>query len=309
MALYIRRPSCQRQRPGDQILGDLDCLGPRQWALAEIGKARTRRSSGPVCGTLGRHAARTASRLGRSATPALRFRTVIKSAPEVVVGENKKGGHSGHIERCDDLTAQHGELCSSAVSRRRAPRALTEFHRNRAQKYPKKKLDCTSGNMARGPRRRSRVASYFDPRNLRGRRDSFAALKNLCNPFKNDAPGYVYIISSAEYRAISQVKVGHAKDFETRQRAYAKCEVDWVLIWEMKLWTPHHMLLEALIHESLRRRNATIPRVRCSCSKEHREFFDLVAAGGVDGVEKIALRWMYLIGQALTVKSVGYDAN
>jgi hypothetical protein len=66
---------------------------------------------------------------------------------------------------------------------------------------------------------------------------------------------------------------------------------------------------EALIHESLRRRNATIPRVRCSCSKEHREFFDLVAAGGVDGVEKIALRWMYLIGQALTVKSVGYDAN
>ncbi|KAJ7836731.1 hypothetical protein B0H13DRAFT_2368566 [Mycena leptocephala] len=173
--------------------------------------------------------------------------------------------------------------------------------------------------MARSSRRRPRVASYFDPRNLRGRSDTFAALKNLCNPFKNDAPGYVYIvrrvrrddyrryrngqISPAEYRAISQVKVGHAKDFETRQRAYAKCGVDWVLIWEMKLWTPHRMLLEALIHESLRRRNAAIPRVRCSCSKEHREFFDLVAAGGVDGVEKIALRWMYLIGQALTVKT------
>ncbi|KAJ7813630.1 hypothetical protein B0H13DRAFT_2382335 [Mycena leptocephala] len=81
--------------------------------------------------------------------------------------------------------------------------------------------------MARSSRRRPRVASYFDPRNLRGRSDTFAALKNLCNPFKNDAPGYVYIvrrvrrddyrryrngqISPAEYRAVSQVKVGHAK--------------------------------------------------------------------------------------------------
>jgi hypothetical protein len=167
------------------------------------------------------------------------------------------------------------------------------------------------------------------------------SIPHRCNPFMNDAPGYVYIvrrircddyrryhnrqISPAEYRAVSQVKVGHAKDFETRQRAYAKCGVDWVLIWEMKLWTPHRMLLgrcssfsavralilhaEGLIHESLWRRNAAIPCVRCSCSKEHREFFDLVAAGGVDGVEKIALRWMYLTGQALTVKSVGYDAN
>ncbi|KAJ7894054.1 hypothetical protein B0H13DRAFT_2339435 [Mycena leptocephala] len=272
MALHIRRPSCQRQRPGDQILGDLDCLGPRQRALVEIGKARTRRSSGPVCGTLGGHAARTASRLGRSATPALRFRTVIKSAPEVVVGENKKGGHSGHIERCDDLTAQHAELCSSAVSRRRAPRALTEFHRNRAQKYPKKKLDCTSAWRAAPSSLACRLV-------LRPPQPSGPP----CNPFKNDAPGYVYIvrrvrrddyrryrngqISSAEYRAISQVKVGHAKDFETRQRAYAKCEVDWVLIWEMKLWTPHRMLLEALIHESLRRRNA---RYRASDARAQR---------------------------------------
>jgi hypothetical protein len=63
---------------------------------------------------------------------------------------------------------------------------------------------------------------------------------------------------------------------------------------------------EALIHKTLWWLGATIPRMRCSCSKEHREFFDLVAAGGIEGVEEIALAWMYLIGQALTVKLVRY---
>lgn len=129
-------------------------------------------------------------------------------------------------------------------------------------------------------------------------------------------------MSPAEYCAVSQVKVRHAKNFETRQHAYSKCGVDWVLTWEMKLWTPCRMLLgrhdyfqpfvhlifnaEVLIHETLWQLGATIPRVRCLCSKEHREFFDLVVAGSVEGVEETVLAWMYLIGQALTVKLVRY---
>ncbi|KAF8205185.1 hypothetical protein K438DRAFT_2096261 [Mycena galopus ATCC 62051] len=39
------------------------------------------------------------------------------------------------------------------------------------------------------------------------------------------------------------IKVGHSKDFEARQRAYLKCEINWAIEWEMKLWTPCRMLL------------------------------------------------------------------
>ncbi|KAJ7810179.1 hypothetical protein B0H13DRAFT_2384747 [Mycena leptocephala] len=117
--------------------------------------------------------------------------------------------------------------------------------------------------MARRPRCTPRVVPYFDRRKLQGHLDPFATLKNLRNPYLKDALGYVYIVrrvrrqdyeryrngqtSLAEYRAVSQVKVGHAKNFETRQRGYSKCGVDWVLAWEMKLWTP----CQALIHETL----------------------------------------------------------
>ncbi|KAF8214759.1 hypothetical protein K438DRAFT_1749848 [Mycena galopus ATCC 62051] len=97
-----------------------------------------------------------------------------------------------------------------------------------------------------------------------------------------------------------QVKVGHAKDFEKRQHAYAKCAVDWVLISQLKLWTPHRMLLEALVHETLRWRGAAVRRVRCSCSTRHREFWNFFVAGGIGGVQRITLGWMYLLGQTRT---------
>ncbi|KAF7343052.1 hypothetical protein MVEN_01735500 [Mycena venus] len=149
------------------------------------------------------------------------------------------------------------------------------------------------GSMTRW--RCSRVAPDFDKHIPLS---PFAALRKLRNPYK-DGPGYIYIvrrvrrevyeeyrskkISPTDYHAASQVQVGHAKNFETRQRAYAKCGVDWILVWEMKLSTPHRMLLEGLIHESLCQWGATVPHVRCSCSKRHHEFFDLEKAGGVWG--------------------------
>ncbi|KAJ7937597.1 hypothetical protein B0H13DRAFT_1852568 [Mycena leptocephala] len=111
------------------------------------------------------------------------------------------------------------------------------------------------------------VAPYFDKHRVH-----FAALSKLRNPYTNDGSGYIYIvcrvrrdvhnnrrISRVDYRAALQIKVGYSRDFETRQRAYSKCRVDWVLKWEMKLWTPHRMLLVAKRHSSTKASDGEVP--------------------------------------------------
>ncbi|KAF8183054.1 hypothetical protein K438DRAFT_1767112 [Mycena galopus ATCC 62051] len=133
-----------------------------------------------------------------------------------------------------------------------------------------------------------------------------------CNPYTHDGPGWIYIMSRVRRNVHTrqifgavQVKVSHTKDFATRQCAYSKCAVDWLLIWHVKLWTPNRILLgmtqesapfvlcfiraaEALAHESLRQRGATVPRMQ---------------PGGVGDIERIAFGWMYLLGQARTKKT------
>ncbi|KAJ7615701.1 hypothetical protein DFH06DRAFT_1343470 [Mycena polygramma] len=162
-------------------------------------------------------------------------------------------------------------------------------------------------------RRRRRVGPYIAAREQIVGRLPFAALAALCNPYHDEA-GDCYIlrrvpravqeaydakkISRGQYRAATQVKAGHSKNFDARQRGYRKCKIDWVLIWEVKVWTPNRKLLEALIHESLRERGATVAPVKCSCSTCHREFYDLKKAGGVRGVKNLARFWMKALGQA-----------
>ncbi|KAJ7833898.1 hypothetical protein B0H13DRAFT_1914355 [Mycena leptocephala] len=167
--------------------------------------------------------------------------------------------------------------------------------------------------MARGRRhRRSRVAAYLNARNALGWHSALDLLAKLRNPY-NDGAGYVYIfqcvprtiflqyesrqITRTAFLTASRVKVGHTNDLKRRRREYKKCEIDWVLTWRIKIWTPCHMLLESLMHASLHDMGATVPRVRCSCKKIHRELFGLQAAGGVRGVVRIARDWLRLIGQ------------
>ncbi|KAJ7620516.1 hypothetical protein DFH06DRAFT_1341641 [Mycena polygramma] len=162
------------------------------------------------------------------------------------------------------------------------------------------------------------VAPYLAAvRGFRGRPIPFAALSALCNPYR-DGPGDVYIfrrvpraiqkaydarkISRASYFASTQVKLRHSKNFPVRQRAYRKCAIDWDLLWDVKFSTPNRMLLEALVHASLRERGASTKRVRCSCSTRHKEFFSFKRAGGVRGVERLVLFWMWALGQAKTDK-------
>ncbi|KAJ7658343.1 hypothetical protein DFH06DRAFT_1131333 [Mycena polygramma] len=164
----------------------------------------------------------------------------------------------------------------------------------------------------------ARVEPYLTA--LRGFRDRpvpFAALSALCNPYR-DGSGDVYVlrrvpravqkaydtkkISRASYLAKTQVKLGHSQDFPTRQRGYRKCAIDWVLLWQVRFSTPNRKLLEALVHESLRERDASVEPVECSCSVRHTEFFDLKRAGGVRGVELLVLSWMWALGQAETVR-------
>ncbi|KAJ7655771.1 hypothetical protein DFH06DRAFT_1329206 [Mycena polygramma] len=162
------------------------------------------------------------------------------------------------------------------------------------------------------------VAPYLAAiRGFRGRPIPFAALSALCNPYR-DGPGDVYIfrrvpraiqkaydvrkVSRASYFASTQVKLGHSKTFPVRQRAYRKCAIDWALLWDVKFSTPNRMLLEALVHASLRERGASTKRVRCSCSTRHKEFFSFKRAGGVRGVERLVLFWMWALGQAKTDK-------
>ncbi|KAJ7608274.1 hypothetical protein DFH06DRAFT_1149011 [Mycena polygramma] len=182
----------------------------------------------------------------------------------------------------------------------------------------KEKIFVTS--LARVGARRSmaRVEPYLAA--LRGFRDRpvpFAALSALCNPYR-DGSGDVYVlrrvphavqkaydtkkISRASYLAKTQVKLGHSQDFPTRQRGYRKCAIDWVLLWQVRFSTPNRKLLEALVHESLRERDASVEPVECSCSVRHTEFFDLKRAGGVRGVELLVLSWMWALGQAETVR-------
>ncbi|KAJ7639684.1 hypothetical protein DFH06DRAFT_1335359 [Mycena polygramma] len=154
-------------------------------------------------------------------------------------------------------------------------------------------------------------------RGFRPRPPPFAALSALCNPYR-DGPGDVYVlrrvpravqeaydarkISRAMYFAKTQVKLGHSKKFPTRQRTYRKCTIDWALHWEVRFSTPNRKLLEALVHESLRERGAAVKPVRCSCSTRHTEFFNFKRAGGVRGVERLVLSWMWALGQAETVR-------
>lgn len=122
-------------------------------------------------------------------------------------------------------------------------------------------------------RRRRRVDPYIAAREQIVGRLPFAALAALCvsslrldgsftfyrrNPY-DDAAGDCYIlrrvpravqeaydakkITRGQYRAATQVKAGHSKNFDARQRGYRKCEIDWVLIWEVKVWTPNRKLL------------------------------------------------------------------
>ncbi|KAJ6498492.1 hypothetical protein C8R47DRAFT_1068768 [Mycena vitilis] len=165
-------------------------------------------------------------------------------------------------------------------------------------------------------RRRRRVSPYIAAREQIVGRLPFAALAALGNPY-DDAAGDCYIlrrvpravqeaydakkITRGQYRAATEVKAGHSKNFDARQRGYRKCEIDWVLIWEVKVWTPNRKLLEALIHESLRERGATVAPVKCSCSTCHREFYDLKKARGVRGVKNLAIFWMKALGQAKRV--------
>ncbi|KAJ6467974.1 hypothetical protein C8R47DRAFT_1303112 [Mycena vitilis] len=165
-------------------------------------------------------------------------------------------------------------------------------------------------------RRRRRVDPYIAAREQIVGRLPFAALAALRNPY-DDAAGDCYVlrcvpravqeaydakkITRGQYRAATQVKAGHSKNFDARQRGYRKCEIDWVLIWEVKVWTPNRKLLEALIHESLRERGATVAPVKCSCLTCHREFYDLKKAGGVRGVKNLARFWMKALGQAKRV--------
>ncbi|KAJ7263201.1 hypothetical protein B0H12DRAFT_1103689 [Mycena haematopus] len=102
---------------------------------------------------------------------------------------------------------------------------------------------CSGVVMGRRPRDRARVGPHFDHYKGQGPFAPFGAIAAT-----HTGTTRIQRIRRCDYErnpdsAVSQIKVGHTKNFEARKRAYSRCEVDWVLVWEMKLWTPRRMLL------------------------------------------------------------------
>ncbi|KAJ7323501.1 hypothetical protein DFH08DRAFT_817531 [Mycena albidolilacea] len=96
--------------------------------------------------------------------------------------------------------------------------------------------------------RHSRLSAFFATRSALGPHPAFGSLAYLTNLYAHDGPGDVYFLrrksSKSAYLAASEVKAGHSKEFERRRRAYKKCERDWKLDWEYKVYTPTHVVLE-----------------------------------------------------------------
>ncbi|KAJ6537128.1 hypothetical protein B0H19DRAFT_1317512 [Mycena capillaripes] len=133
--------------------------------------------------------------------------------------------------------------------------------------------------------------------------------------YKYDGFGLVYVVGRVEqvvqdafdaglmdrptYEAHLQVKVGHTKDFDARQRAYKRCYPTYHHIWYSTYLCSERMLLERACHLSLRHTGALTRGVRCNCGKLHQEFYDFNKVGGYAGVEAVVEKWLRVMGERI----------
>ncbi|KAJ7023212.1 hypothetical protein C8F04DRAFT_1271634 [Mycena alexandri] len=140
-------------------------------------------------------------------------------------------------------------------------------------------------------------------------------LRTLVDPYVRDRPGLVYsnlrvptwafkswragTLSTGAFRRLLEIKVGHTDNFRRRRSQYNRCCRGWfTIIWIAHFWMRRRILLECLVHTSIRLRGAVPKRVRCGCGVRHREYVSYLAAGGIAAVEQDIVSWKGLFGEA-----------
>ncbi|KAJ7133855.1 hypothetical protein C8R46DRAFT_1048248 [Mycena filopes] len=118
------------------------------------------------------------------------------------------------------------------------------------------------------------------------------------NAFQEGKISWVTVLTKME------IKVGHTNDLGRRLGEYDDCTPGYVFLWQCAYSTSRRMLLERLVHLSLRYLGAKLRPYRCyGCGTRHREYYDFIRAGGFAGVEKIIREWLWRMGEVGSVKS------
>ncbi|KAJ7025260.1 hypothetical protein C8F04DRAFT_1191612 [Mycena alexandri] len=95
-----------------------------------------------------------------------------------------------------------------------------------------------------------------------------------------------------------EIKAGHTNNLERRLGEYNVCTPEYTFFWNCAYCTTRRMLLERLVHLALQQLGAKLRRYRCHrCGKRHREYYNIVRAGGFAGVERIIRHWLWKMGE------------
>ncbi|KAJ7117274.1 hypothetical protein C8R43DRAFT_1154565 [Mycena crocata] len=191
--------------------------------------------------------------------------------------------------------------------------------------------------------RRIRLAAI---RSLPDPMEQALALLALGDPYDNDGPGELYLkvrVASGflpQFLAspfvpqfiagtlpthilqtpdVFQVKVGHTDCISRRRSQYYVCDKDHhPIYWHGYCSVPKRKLAERLVHLSLIALGARVARYPCpGCTKRHREFFSLAAAGGLQSVEEVVKFWVEALGgvyhlsnpQGMEIKEPSWSAS